>query len=253
MTEHHEHQELGADGFRDGRLYHSARPGYSRAAVDFLIRESAVKQSSVVVDLAAGTGLFTRALVGRCGRIEAVEPSASMREAFSMTLPDIAIFDGSATRMPQLAGSVDAVFVAQAFHWFDAAAALDEISRVLQPHGSLGLIWNERDESVDWVRGLSEAMEWPSRQPYDVGMDVAPILANGPFDNIRRLDTTHVEPMARAALVDRVASTSYLVAMDESERAPIMADVRRYCGQLPDTVHLPYVCTAYVAAHAASD
>lgn len=241
---------LATDGFCDGDLYQSGRPGYSRVAVDFLIREAGVKQGSFVVDLAAGTGLFTRALVGRCGRIEAVEPSASMRAAFSKALPNVVCLDGSATHLPQLAGSVDAVFVAQAFHWFDQQAAMTEISRVLTDGGALGLVWNERDESVDWVRALSEVMEWPARQPYDVGMDFAPILESGPFRDIRRLDSTHTVHMTRDGLVQRVATTSYIVAMTEAERAALMARVRRFCDDLPERVALPYVCTAYVATHA---
>ena len=57
-------------------------------------------------------------------------------------------------------GSVDAVIVAQAFHWFDAGGALAEIARVLRPDGGLALVWNARDEAVPWVAELTRAIDW---------------------------------------------------------------------------------------------
>ena len=61
--------------------------------------------------------------------------------------------------------------VAQAFHWFDAPAALAEMARVLRPGGGVGLIWNERDESVPWVNELSQIIRWNTRKPSDTELD----------------------------------------------------------------------------------
>ena len=51
---------------------------------------------------------------------------------------------------------MDAVVCAQAFHWFSNTQSLAEIRRVLKPGGSLGLVWNVRDEQVEWVKALNE-------------------------------------------------------------------------------------------------
>ena len=66
------------------------------------------------------------------------------------------MLEGTAEAIPLPAGSVDAVTVAQAFHWFDADAALAEIHRVLRPGGGLGLIWNAMEVDVEWVAVLRE-------------------------------------------------------------------------------------------------
>ena len=83
-----------------------------------------------VIDVGAGTGKFTRQLALSGVEILAVEPSPSMRTAFARKVPDVELVDGSAEHIPAADASVDAVFVAQAFHWFDADAALTEIARV---------------------------------------------------------------------------------------------------------------------------
>jgi SAM-dependent methyltransferase len=69
-------------------------------------------------------------------------------------------------------GAVDAITCATAFHWFDGERSLAEFHRVLVPGGGLALLWNTRDESVEWVRDLhsvlaeavSENCEPPARK-----------------------------------------------------------------------------------------
>lgn len=63
---------------------------------------------------------------------------------------------GMAERLPFADACVDLVTAATAFHWFGASLAVPEMRRVLKPGGAVGLATNVRDESVDWVRALSE-------------------------------------------------------------------------------------------------
>jgi len=137
--------------------------------------------------------------------------------------------------------------VAQAFHWFDAPVALEEIHRVLVDGGGLGLVWNERDESVDWVAALGRAMQWSQHQPYEVGSDFTPVIAAGPFVNVERKKFAHAQMLDHDGLVQRVLTTSYIAVMDVDERDALMREVTAVIRELPDPVSLPYVTDAYRA------
>ena len=185
--------ELGTSGFADGERYQRARPDYPRDAVSFLVDSLGIDDDAHVLDLGAGTGIFTGQLIPYCARITAVEPTAGMREVLRQRLPTVKVLDGRDVDIPLEDASVDCVVVAQAFHWFDAPLALEEIHRVLVDGGRLGVLWNERDESVPWVAALGEAMRWPTHQPYEVGQDFTPVLASGPFVNIERRQFNHLQ------------------------------------------------------------
>ena len=88
---------------------------------------------AVAVDLAAGTGLFTRELLGRAARVVAVEPDARMREVLAARSPEVDVREGWGEAMPLPDASADAVFVSTAWHWLDPARAVPEIARVLAP------------------------------------------------------------------------------------------------------------------------
>jgi ubiquinone/menaquinone biosynthesis C-methylase UbiE len=242
-----EHRQLGHTGFSNGALYDAARPKYPDDAVDYFAAALGLNQSMHVVDLGAGSGIFSRQLRPLVGKVTAVEPSASMRESFRSANSDMEIRDGSDISIPIDDNSVDAVFVAQAFHWFDAPRALTEIHRVLVPHGALGLIWNERDESVEWVSALSRAMQWDTRQPYEVGKDFTDVVASGPFVNVTRVFFKHTQLLSREGLMQRVLTTSYISTMDPEERDQLMTAVRKVADQLVEPILLPYVTTAYTA------
>ena len=104
---------------------------------------------SVVLDLAAGTGKLTRQLVPRFARVIAVEPLDGMRAQLERVVPGAEALVGTAESIPLDDDCVDAVFVAEAFHWFGTSAALDEIARVLRPGGTLAVLFNERDGELD--------------------------------------------------------------------------------------------------------
>jgi ubiquinone/menaquinone biosynthesis C-methylase UbiE len=238
---------LGRTGFRDGSLYDAARPSYPDEAITYFSEALGLDQSMHVLDLGAGSGIFSRQIRPFVGRVTAVDPSASMRESFRSANDDVEILEGSDVSIPIGDESVDVVFVAQAFHWFDAPRALREIHRVLIPQGALGLIWNERDESVEWVLELSRAMQWDTRQPYEVGMDFTDMISAGPFTGVERAFFEHTQILSREGLLGRVLTTSYISTMDQEERDHLMASVRRVADQLDEPIVLPYVTTTYIA------
>lgn len=126
--------------------YAKYRPGYPSALFDDL--GAAWGPGTTVADIGAGTGIFSRLLAGRCGRVVAVEPNGPMRaqgQAQSAGIPNLTWVDatGEATGLP--GASLDALACAQAFHWLDAGRAAVEWRRILKPGAPVLLVWNERE------------------------------------------------------------------------------------------------------------
>jgi SAM-dependent methyltransferase len=242
---------VAAAGFgRAADAYERSRPSYPDAAVDHLAKELGIVDGTRVLDLAAGTGKFTRLLAERGADLVAVEPSDAMREQFAAVLPAVPVHAGTAEAIPLGDGSVDAVVVAQAFHWFDAPRSLEEIARVLRPGGGLGLIWNERDESVPWVAELSHVMQWDVRMPYEVGTDFRAVLdASGHFTRAQRGQFRFAQHLDREGLCERVSTTSFIAAMDPPEREAILDAVRTLVSDFPDRFDLPYITEVFWCHH----
>src|SRR6185437_16737943 len=123
------------------------RPPPPPQALDWLIPPGA----QAILDLAAGTGVVTRELIGRAARVIAVEPDGRMRAVLAAGCPEAEVLAGRGEDIPLPAASVDAVVISAAWHWLDPALAVPEIARVLRPGGRLGVIWISRDDRVPWV------------------------------------------------------------------------------------------------------
>jgi SAM-dependent methyltransferase len=238
---------VAAAGFgRAADIYERARPSYPADAVARLAAELDIGAGRTVLDLAAGTGKLTRLLAERGARLVAVEPSEAMRTEFSAVLPDVPVHEGTAEHIPLPDALVDAVVVAQAFHWFDAPRALEEIARILRPQGGLALVWNERDESVEWVAELSRVILWDVRRPYVVETDWRSVLdASGRFTAARHERFRFEQDLDREGLCERVASTSYIASMDPAKREVLLEKVRDHVADFPERFVLPYVTDLY--------
>jgi len=217
--------------------YERGRPMYPFAAVRRLVRELRIRPERRVLDLAAGTGKLTRLLAQSGADVVAVEPVDAMRKRLVETVPRVRALAGTAEAIPLEDDSVHAVTVGQAFHWFDGDAALAEIHRVLRPGRRLGLIWNVKDESVDWVRRLAEIIE-----PY---RGSAPKVASGDwkdafertelFGPIERARFSFVHETDVETAVARVTSISFIAALDEVVREQVVAQVRELVASHPET------------------
>jgi SAM-dependent methyltransferase len=217
--------------------YERGRPTYPAEAIERLARELGIGPGRRVLDLAAGTGKLTRKIVETGATVVAVEPVDEMRERLVSALPEVNALAGTAEALPLRDRSVDAVTVGQAFHWFDGDAALAEIHRVLRPRGRLGLIWNVKDESVDWVRRLGEIIE-PHRGE-------APKVASGAwkeafertrlFTPLERARFAFVHETDTATVIARVTSISFIAALPDAEFERVVTQVRELLATHPDT------------------
>jgi SAM-dependent methyltransferase len=229
--------------------YERARPGYPDEAIAWVVERLGLGPERTVLDLAAGTGKLTRALVPSGARVIAVEPIDEMREQLFAAVPDVDAFDGTAEQIPLPDGSVDAVTCGQAFHWFRAEEALREIHRVLLPAGGLALIWNVRDLSDPLQARLQEIIT-----PYGADVrshrDIAPerhVQASDLFGRVEQGSWPYVQRLSRAHLVDRIASTSYIAVLDPDARAEVLSRVLEAAEGLPEPIAIPYTTDVYVA------
>ncbi len=162
-------------------------------------------------------------------------------------LPAVEALTGAAEQIPLPEESADAVVVGQAFHWFDQAVALREIARVLRRGGSVGLIWNGRDDTEPWVARLSELTgdnsEWSDDLP-------EALVASAQFGDVERREFRNAQAVDRATLVDLVASRSYAATMAPPERNRLLDSVGMLFDEVAggrDELELPYRVYAFRA------
>jgi SAM-dependent methyltransferase len=221
-------------------IYEQARPSYPQESIDFLLEGLA--GDAKVIDLGAGTGKFTRLIAERGVDVTAVEPADGMREQLQRVLPDVAALKGTAEQLPLPDHSVDVVLAAQAWHWVDVPRASAEVARVLKAGGRLGLIWNRRDQRVDWVDKFSYVA--------DHGRVHSASAADPDFGDwfepAEHHTTEWEQPMTPQGLVDLAASRSYVIVASEAERTKVFDAIREFTRTDPqlagrDQFMMPYV------------
>jgi SAM-dependent methyltransferase len=206
-----------------------------------------------VLDVAAGTGKFTRLLVPLGGTVLAAEPVEGMRRGFVGAVPDVPMVAATAEALSVAPGSLDAITVAQAFHWFDADRAFAEFARVLRPGGCVGLIWNARDRSSDWVNEVWSIMDRvEKRAPWrdHEGWDDSELRARPGFGTLHNETFRHEQSITPEGVVERIASVSHVAVLPPAERERILDEVRGVVTGHPDTrgrteLLIPYRVDAY--------
>jgi SAM-dependent methyltransferase len=209
--------------------YEKGRPDYPDAAVRHLCAALAIGPGATVLDLAAGTGKLTALLAPTGAHLIAVEPVQAMRAALAAKLPQVDCRPGTAEAIPLADAEVDAVVVAQAFHWFDAPRAAAEIARVLRPGGGLAMLWNRRDESVDWVARLTAIGEAHAGAAprYRSGQWGAAFDGSTLFAPVEHAQFRHVQVGDAAMVVARIVSISFIAALPEPQKREIASQIER--------------------------
>lgn len=226
-------------------VYERARPQYAPDALAWIAGELPLRR---VLDLAAGTGKLTRQLAALGADVVAVEPGEDMRRVFAEALPGIELHAGSAEAIPLPDGSVDAVTVGQAFHWFRTADALAEIHRVLRPGGGFALLWNA-DDREDALMAALDAVVEPLRTTHHRRQgQLDEILASPLYRGHEQRDFRHVQELDAEVAVERVSSVSAVAAATSARRERALREVRKLVGA--GTVCFPMVTTVVLAHRA---
>lgn len=220
--------------------YERGRPGYPEEAVRWLAGD----KPRDVVDLGAGTGKLTRALVQLGHRVTAIEPLPEMLELLPAAAPGAFATLGNAEVIPLPDAHADVVTCAQSFHWFDHRRALPEIARILRPGGRLALVWNTRDEEDPWVARLSALIGNEA-----VGEDdsTVPIDASGLFGPVETATFRFEQQLDRDTLLELVLSRSYCAKLPPDEREPILRAVGELYDETAEAeeVRLPYLTECF--------
>jgi SAM-dependent methyltransferase len=212
--------------------YAEHRPDYPVDALEWGL-SGVTGTAHRVLDLAAGTGKVTASLAGLGLDVTAVEPDPGMRAELSRRLPSVTAVDGRAERIPVPDADVDAVFVGQAFHWFDVQPALTEIARVLRPGGVLVPLWNYEDDSVPWVAEFSRlGRTGVSRTAPGGSENPGTHPAFTPFES---RTFHHAQRRTAESLVETVATHSHMLVAAPADRAAGLAEVRRFLASNPQT------------------
>jgi SAM-dependent methyltransferase len=201
--------------------YERARPDYPPEVLDPL----PLGRDSDVLDVGAGTGKLTRVLVRRYRHVTAVEPLANMRAILERVVPEAIALAGSAEQIPLDDASVDAIFAAQAFHWFDKARALPEFVRVLRPGGVLALVWNSADDGRPdplpaAFRARIEELHRPGwdrfsdlEKPWEEVLEESGLFA----DVSERTSVPHEHVLDRQGILDNTRSVSWVASRPDAE------------------------------------
>jgi SAM-dependent methyltransferase len=220
--------------------YERGRPGWPPGVVDV----PGLPSTATVLDLGAGTGKLTRLLLPAFGQVVAVEPSEAMRRLLVALCPEAEVLAGTAQDIPLADASVDAVFAAEAFHWFYDDRSLAEIARVLRPRGALVLMWNlpagPTEPSIAAVEHLlAERGPDPAEVRYDpLDLDGPQYtrgewrlaFADSPFEPLQEAQLPNPQTVDRDGLVAFFASMGWLADLPDAERLPVLNEARSLLG-----------------------
>jgi SAM-dependent methyltransferase len=242
--------------------YERYRPTYPDALFDHIASRLALAGRPTVADLGAGTGKAARAMARRGWRVTAVEPGGPMLEELRSQASreglqiDTRAAPAEATGLPE--ASVDLATAAQAFHWFDKAAAVPEMARIVRAGGGAAVFWNSRaDDRSPFLAAYTELLaryvpeEHLDRQrPTEIFDTRGQLAAGGWFEVDEAVQLRHVIDMPVADFIGMAFTASYvrMFATGPAEHA-LRSDLQALLAEhaRDGLISVPYDLDVYVA------
>ncbi|KAL0946845.1 hypothetical protein HGRIS_013013 [Hohenbuehelia grisea] len=235
--------QLAEVGFGKGtnELYDRARPSYQHSVLTFIRDVAKAKSNLNIVELGAGTGIFTKALLAHpdwtssFSQLKAVEPSEGMRHVFTSTVQDerVTMHEGTFDTTHVDNAWADLIIVAQAFHWcpdYDSAAA--EFARILKPDGAVVLVWNLEDrDKAQWVAQLRDCIEQHEQGSPQFRLGLWRAVYDTPsykerFQPPEEKTWSYAIPGTLDLAIDRACSKSYIASLPEGDKAAVVEKVK---------------------------
>ncbi|MCM3627162.1 methyltransferase domain-containing protein [Paenibacillus glycanilyticus] len=214
--------------------YVKYRPSYSEEVIHYLYETIGFRPESVIADVGAGTGIFTRLLLEQGSAVIAVEPNPDMRKAAVDQLsghPGFLAVSGSAEETGLADGSVDFIVCAQSFHWFDRTAAKTEFNRILKPGGKAVLIWNSRlTTGTPFLEGYDRLLRTYGIDYEKVGHKNITQDALTPFfedGGLHKASFPLLQPLNFEQLSGRMSSSSYMPLPGHPNYEPLMEELQQ--------------------------
>jgi len=215
--------------------YERHRPDYPPQAIAWAAERLGLPGGARVLDVGAGTGKLTRALVAAGFRVVAVEPGGAMLDELRVAVPAAEAHEAPAEDIPLDDASVDAAFAGQAYHWFDRARAVPELHRVVRPEGGLVLLWNWWDERDPLQKELGELVGYAGHDPYRP----EELPAEPWFREVGRTVVESVTESSPDALVGYLSTASGFLVAEPEERERLLGEVRAVASRYGDAFPLP--------------
>jgi SAM-dependent methyltransferase len=200
--------------------YARYRPGYPDDAVEWLLPPGA----RVVADVGAGTGKLTGSVLARGLQVVAIEPDPAMLAVLHGIHPEADARVGGADALPLPDAGVDAVLVAQAWHWFPPELAAAEARRVLRPGGWLGLVWNAGTPEEPWQIEVERLNDEARGRPVEEARERSDVVEiDGlPTAELESAVFPWVEPVTPELLRGRMATYSHIALLPEGARTELL-------------------------------
>jgi SAM-dependent methyltransferase len=229
------------------------RPAYPSAVLDLLKSECGLNASSVIADIAFGTGIFTRMLLENGNSVFGVEPNADMRKAgeeFLRAYSHFTSVPGTAEATTLADHSVDLITAAQAAHWFDREKAREEFIRICRPDAWTVLLWNERRTgSTAFLRDYEQLLLQYGTDYQEVRYErtiqqIETFFAPSRFQ-LRIFD--YQQEFDYPGLEGRLLSSSFTPQEGDAQHAPMLRELRRMfdAHQVNDRVTFEYHTRVY--------